>query len=163
MRIRPFTKQDWTSVSEIYANGIATGIATFETEVPSYDNWDQKFVETCRLVVEKNSEVIGFALLSRVSRREVYIGVVEVTLYVAENFRGMGVGEKLLRSLVEASEEHGFWTLQAGIFSENKASLRLHQKCGFRIVGIRKKIGQRKGKWHDNYLLERRSKFVMNN
>jgi len=160
LTIRTFKKQDWASVSKIYAEGIATGIATFETEVPSYDIWDDKFIKSCRLVAEVDKDVVGFAILSQVSKREVYKGVAEVTIYIAENQRGKGVGKQLLDALVIESEKEGFWTLQAGIFAENKASIQLHKHCGFRVVGVREKIGQRDGIWHDNVLMERRSKIM---
>ncbi|WP_347924231.1 N-acetyltransferase family protein [Pontimicrobium sp. SW4] len=156
--IRAFKKQDWNSVSRIYAEGIATGIATFETEVPTFDVWDEKFIKKTRLIAEANNDVLGFAVLSQVSKRKVYSGVAEVTLYVAEKERGKGIGKLLLNALIEESEKENFWTLQAGIFSSNKASIELHEKCGFRVVGIREKIGKRDGKWHDNHFLERRSK-----
>ncbi|MCK0107735.1 N-acetyltransferase family protein [Flavobacteriaceae bacterium S0825] len=160
LEIRAFNKQDWASVSKIYAEGIATGVATFETEAPSFNVWDNKFIKQCRLVAEVNSKVVGFAVLSQVSKREVYKGVAEVTVYVAANERGKGIGKRLLETLVIESEKKGFWTLQAGIFSANKASIELHKKCGFRVVGIREKIGKRDGKWHDNHFLERRSNKV---
>ena len=158
--IRTYKKQDWTSVSKIYTEGIATGIATFETEVPSFDVWNEKFIKKCRLVAEINNEVVGFAVLSQVSKRIVYKGVAEVTIYVAQSNRGKGLGELLLNALIDESEKEGFWTLQAGIFSLNKPSIELHEKCGFRVVGIRKKIGKRDGIWYDNHFLERRSKKV---
>lgn len=155
--VRPLLKTDWESVSKIYEEGIATGIATFETEVPTWELWDKKHIEHCRIVAEINREVVGFAVLSQVSKREVYKGVAEVSVYVSTNHRGKNIGKVLLTQLVRESESKGFWTLQAGIFSENIASICLHEKCGFRIVGIREKIGKLHGKWHDNYLLERRS------
>ena len=158
--IRAFKKQDWASVSSIYKEGIATGIATFETEAPSYDVWGEKFIKNCRLVAELNNEVIGFAVLSQVSKRNVYKGVGEVTVYIAKNHRGKGVGKQLLMALIVASEKDHFWTLQAGIFSTNKPSIQLHENCGFRIVGIREKIGQLHGIWYDNILMERRSKII---
>ena len=161
LEIRAFNNQDWTSVSKIYAEGIATGVATFETEVPSFNVWDNKFIKQCRLVAEANSKVVGFAVLSQVYKREVYKGVAEVTVYMATNERGKGIGKMLLEALVIESEKKGFWTLQAGIFSANKASIELHKKCGFRVVGIREKIGKRGGKWHDNHFLERRSKLII--
>lgn len=160
LNIRTFKKQDWASVSKIYAQGIATGIATFETEVPSFKVWNKKFITKCRLVAEINNEVVGFAVLTQVSKRKVYQGVAEVTVYVAEKVRGKGIGKLLLEALVNESEKEGFWTLQAGIFSMNKASIKLHESCGFRVVGIREKIGKRDGKWHDNHFLERRSKKI---
>jgi L-amino acid N-acyltransferase YncA len=156
--IRTFKKQDWTSVSKIYDEGIATGIATFETKVPSYDVWNEKFIKTCRLVAVDGKKVVGFAVLSQVSKREVYKGVAEVTIYIEESQRGKGIGKQLLDALVFESEKERFWTLQAGIFAENKASIRLHKNCGFRIVGLREKMGKRNGIWHDNVLMERRSK-----
>jgi L-amino acid N-acyltransferase YncA len=156
--VRPLLKTDWESVSKIYSEGIATGIATFETEVPNWVLWNEKYFEHCRIVAELKSEVVGFAVLSQVSKREVYKGVAEVSVYVSINHRGKNIGKILLTQLIRQSENKGFWTLQASIFSENIASIRLHEKCGFRIVGIREKIGKLHGKWHDNHLLERRSK-----
>ncbi len=158
--IRPFLEQDWNSVSRIYTEGIATGIASFETKVPRWDEWNQKYISSCRLVAEVDNLVVGFAVISQVSNREVYKGVAEVTLYISESHRGKQIGETLLNQLIIESEAKGFWTLNAAIFSENIASINLHKKCGFRIVGLREKLGQRYGKWHDNYLLERRSKKI---
>lgn len=155
--VRPLVKNDWETISKIYADGIATGIATFETEVPDWELWNEKYIEHCRIVAELNHEVVGFTVLSQVSKREVYKGVAEVSVYVSERYRGKNIGETLLIQLIKESENKGFWTLQAGIFSENLASIQLHEKCGFRIVGIREKIGKLHGKWHDNHLLERRS------
>jgi len=158
--VRPLLIKDWTSVSKIYADGIATGIATFETEVPDWKTWNNKFVDSCRIVAIQDKSVVGFAVLSLVSKRYVYRGVAEVTLYVDKDYHGNGIGKILLEELIKQSEEHGFWTLQAGIFSENVASINLHKKCGFRIVGVKEKIGQLHGKWHDNHFLERRSKII---
>lgn len=155
--VRPLVKDDWNTVSHIYAEGIASGIATFETKVPDWDLWNEKYIDHCRIVAELNVKVIGFAVLSPVSKREVYKGVAEVSVYVSEKYRGKNIGKLLLNTLIEESERDGFWTLQANIFSENLASIRLHEKCGFRMVGIREKIGKLHGKWHDNQLLERRS------
>ncbi|MCB0462302.1 MAG: N-acetyltransferase family protein [Flavobacteriaceae bacterium] len=160
LTFRTFNKQDWTSVSKIYAEGIATGIATFETKVPSISAWDEKFLKQCRLIAESDKKVVGFAVLSQVSKREVYKGVAEVTIYIAKNQRGKGVGKQLLDALVNESENNGFWTLQAGIFAENNASIQLHKQCGFRIVGVREKIGKLNDTWHDNVLMERRSKKI---
>lgn len=160
LKIRTFKEQDWASVSTIYAEGIATGIATFETEVPSFDVWDKKFIKTCRLVAEIDHQVVGFAVLSQVSNRKVYKGVAEVTIYISESKRGQGIGKQLLNALISESENQGFWTLQAGIFSLNKPSIELHKNCGFRVVGIREKIGKRDGKWLDNHFLEKRSNSV---
>ncbi len=160
--VRELLKTDWNAVSKIYAEGIATGIATFETEVPEWELWNEKYINVCRFVAELNNEVVGFTVLSQVSIRKVYKGVAEVSVYVSTNHRGHKIGETLLKQLINASEYHGFWTLQANIFSENTASINLHKKCGFRIVGIREKIGMLHGKWHDNHLLERRSNLIIN-
>ncbi len=160
MKLRPFKKEDFKKVSNVYAEGIATGIATFETEIPDWKTWNEKYIESCRIVAEIDAEVIGFAVLSQASKRKVYKGVAEVSVYVSDKNHGKGVGEELLKQLIAESEENGFWTLQAVIFSDNLASINLHKKCGFRIVGVRERIGKLKGKWHDNYFLERRSKII---
>lgn len=155
--LRPLKKSDWNSASKIYAEGIATGIATFETEVPSWEIWDKKYLQDCRLVAAYNGQIVGFAVLSLVSHRQVYRGVAEVSVYVGENFQRQKVGYQLLDEIVKHSENKGFWTLHASVFTENIASLELHKKCGFRVVGIKERIGKLNGKWHDNYFLERRS------
>ncbi|NMH89106.1 GNAT family N-acetyltransferase [Flavivirga algicola] len=155
--VRSFLKEDWHAVSRIYKEGLETGIATFETACPNWKTWDAKYISRCRLVAVKDHQIVGFAVLSQVSKRDVYKGVAEVSVYVSKNFRGKQVGESLLRHLIKASEDHGFWTLQANIFTENEASIKMHLKCGFRVVGVREKIGMLKGRWHDNQLLERRS------
>jgi len=158
--VRPLEKEDWTSISRIYAEGIATGVATFETEVPGWDSWNNKYIDLCRIVAMQKENVVGFAVLSLVSNRFVYRGVAEVTLYVDKDFRGNGIGEILLNELIIESEAHEFWTLQSSIFSENEPSINLHKKCGFRVVGVKEKIGQLNGKWYDNHFLERRSKII---
>lgn len=158
--LRPLVKTDWKCVAKIYEEGLATGIATFETKIPDWNDWTDKYISSCRLVAEIDGKVVGFAVLSKVSIREVYNGVAEVTLYISEQYRGKQIGEKLLNELIVESEAEGFWTLTAAIFFENLASINLHKKCGFRIVGLREKLGQRNGTWHDNYLMERRSKKV---
>lgn len=158
--IRHFKENDWNSIARIYAEGIATGIATFETKVPDWKTWNDKYIKTCRVVAEVETQVEGFAVLSQASKRSVYKGVAEVSVYVSKEHQGEGIGEQLLKQLIKESETHGFWTLQAGIFSENKASIKLHEKCGFRIVGVRKKIAQLNGKWYDNQFLERRSNII---
>lgn len=160
--VRELLKTDWNAVSKIYGEGIVTGIATFETEVPDWELWNEKYINVCRFVAELNKEVVGFAVLSQVSKRKVYSGVAEVSVYVLTNHRRHKIGETLLKQLILVSETLGFWTLQANIFSENIASINLHKKCGFRIVGIREKIGMLHGKWHDNHLLERRSNLIIN-
>jgi phosphinothricin acetyltransferase len=156
--LRPMLPDDWTSVAEIYRSGIATGNATFEKEVPSWEFWDRAHIKSCRIVAEAGRVVAGWAALSPVSARSVYAGVAEVSVYVSENYLGQRVGTSLLEALVKESEKEGFWTLQASIFPENTASLRLHKNSGFREMGFREKIGRMDGKWRDTILLERRSK-----
>jgi L-amino acid N-acyltransferase YncA len=150
--------EDWPHVREIYAEGIASGHATFETEVPGQERWDAAHVKKCRLVARSGDDVLGWAALSTVSERCVYAGVAEVSVYVRGNARGQGIGTLLLRGLIGASEAEGFWTLQAGIFPENTASLNLHRNFGFRVVGRRECIGCLDGRWRDVMLLERRSR-----
>ena len=155
--LRPLLKDDYANVAKIYEEGITTSLATFETVVPDWNTWHHKYYESCRIIAVEDDEVVGFAVISPTSSRYVYRGVAEVSVYVSENKRGIHIGETLLNRLIEDSEKEGFWTLQASIFSENKASINLHLKCGFSLVGIRRRIGQLNGKWHDNHLLERRS------
>ncbi len=155
--IRPMAPADWPAVRAVYLEGIATGNATFETEAPQWERWDAAHSAVCRLVAEATDTILGFAALSPVSARKVYAGVAEVSVYVSAQARGAGIGNALLRELVRASEAAGFWTLQAGIFPENHASLRLHEKCGFRILGVRQRVGCLAGRWRDVILLERRS------
>ena len=158
MQIIPLQKEHYPKVSQIYAEGIQTGIATFETDVPNWEQWNEKMLPQCRFVLLKDNEVAAWCSLSAVSKRAVYGGVAENTIYVAAKFQNQGVGKKLLNHLIQASEKAGFWTLQAGIFPQNKASITLHENCGFRILGVREKIAQRDGIWHDNVIMERRSK-----
>jgi L-amino acid N-acyltransferase YncA len=152
--------QDWPDVRAIYLEGIATGMATFESDAPSWDAWDQSHLKFARIVARKDSEITGWAALSSVSRRQAYAGVAEVSVYVASLHRGAGVGRALLTGLVAESEQHGIWTLQAVVFPENVATVALHTACGFREVGRRKRIGRLHGVWHDTILLERRSKSI---
>lgn len=155
--IRTFIQEDWPAVKRIYEAGLATGLATFETKVPSYEKWNNQTASACRLVLEDRHQVVGWCKLAPVSSREVYKGVGEVSVYVDPAQQGKGFGNGLLQTLIETSEEKGFWTLQASIFPENHASLQLHLKNGFRIVGRRERIGKRHGIWRDTLLLERRS------
>ncbi len=148
---------DWDDVRRIYAEGIATGNATMETEPPPWESWDKAHRPDCRLVAREGTRMVGWAALSRVSERCAYGGVAEVSVYVSDDARGRGVGRRLLEELVRASEEAGVWTLQAGIFPENVASLSIHQHCGFRVVGVREKLGKLGTAWRDVALLERRS------
>lgn len=152
--------EDWPRVRQIYVEGIATGNATFETGAPSWEKWDNGHLQKCRLVACSGAEVLGWAALSPVSSRSVYAGVTEVSVYVARAAQGNGVGRALLAALIESAEAAGIWTLQAGIFPENIASIQLHKSLGFREVGRREKIGRMGDRWRDVMLLERRSKVV---
>ena len=152
--------EDWSAVKAIYEEGIATGQATFETNVPVWKVWDGNHLPVCRLVARTGAEVSGWAALSAVSSRCVYGGVAEVSVYVAESARGQGIGTLLLQALVQASEREGIWTLQAGIFPENEVSIYVHEKCGFRIVGRRERLGRMYGVWRDVVLMERRSRIA---
>jgi L-amino acid N-acyltransferase YncA len=157
-QVRTLTPEDWPRVAEIYRQGIATGDATFETQVPTWAQWDAARRREARLVVEVGGRVVGFAAVSPVSSREVYAGVAEVMVYVDEAERGRGVGRRLLEALVTAAEDAGIWTLQAGIFPENGASISLHERLGFRVVGVRERLGRfHDGRWRDVVLMERRS------
>ncbi len=158
--VRAMRAGDTADVLRIYEAGIQTGLATFETQAPAWEEWDRSHVDRCRLVAEENGRVLGWAALSPVSDRCVYGGVAEVSVYVAPGARGRGVGSLLLEALVRASEDAGLWTLQAGIFPENEASLRIHDRAGFRRVGRRERLGRRDGAWRDVLLLERRSDVV---
>jgi L-amino acid N-acyltransferase YncA len=151
---------DWEQVSAIYQEGIATGHATFETNAPNWEQWDVGHLAVCRLVARDGAKILGWAALSAVSRRQVYAGVAEVSVYIGTESRGQGVGDKLMAALVAASEEHGIWTLQASIFPENQASVALHLKHGFRELGRRKRIAKLHGVWRDTVVLERRSRAV---
>jgi L-amino acid N-acyltransferase YncA len=155
--IAPMRPQDWEAVRAIYLEGIATGNATFEQSTPDWQAWDGSHLECCRLLARVGSEVLGWAALSPVSSRRVYAGVTELSIYVAEQARGRGVGAALLRALIDTSEQQGIWTLQAGIFAENTASLDLCRRFGFRLVGTRERIGRMNGRWRDVVLMERRS------
>ena len=158
--IRAMTAADWPQVRAVYAAGIATGDATFETEVPDRAGWDAGKLVDHRLVAVDGGRLLGWAAVSATSTRPVYAGVVEVSIYVAEQARGRGVGRALLTALVESTERAGIWTVQTGIFPENVVSLALHRACGFRDVGVRERIGQMHGRWRDVVLLERRSTLV---
>ncbi|MCM3900398.1 MAG: GNAT family N-acetyltransferase [Pyrinomonadaceae bacterium] len=162
--IRQMVAEDWKSVRTIYLEGLATGDATFESDAPSWEKWDQSHISIPRLVAVSLSEggAVGWSALAPVSSRAAYRGVVEVSVYVADNFRGKGIGKALLRQLVAQSEQRGFYMLQASVFPENIASLTLHKTCGFRVVGTRQRIGIVQGIWRDTVLLERRSEIVGN-
>ena len=156
-----FQPGDWEAAAAIYCEGIATGNATFEQEAPTWEAWDRGHLPLPRLAARAaDGALLGWAALSPVSSRCVYAGVAEVSVYVAERARGQGVGRALLERLVAESEAAGIWTLQAGIFPENTASVLLHHRCGFRTVGRRQRLGQMGGVWRDVLLLERRSEVV---
>jgi phosphinothricin acetyltransferase len=148
---------DWEQVKSIYLEGIATGNATFETDAPDWETWDRNHLSVGRLAAREGDLVIGWAALIAVSSRRVYSGVAEVSVYVSASARGRGVGRLLLDSLIKEAEHAGLWTLQAGIFPENAASIDLHKACGFREVGRRERIARLNGVWRDVILLERRS------
>jgi L-amino acid N-acyltransferase YncA len=159
LRIDPLQPRDWPAVAAIYAEGIATGNATFETAPPTWERWDATHLPDHRLVVRAgDGRVVAWAALAPVSDRCVYAGVAEDSIYVAEAARGRGVGRRLLTALLEGAEEAGIWTVQTGIFPENTASVELHRHCGFRVVGVRERLGQLHGRWRDVLLLERRSR-----
>lgn len=160
MKIRAMTPEDWSHVAAIYAEGIATGCATFETNIPPYETWDKGHLTYCRFIAINENSILGWAALSPVSGRCVYGGVAEVSVYVSRTSRGIGVGKRLLEHLILESEDKGLWTLQSGIFPENRASISLHEKLGFRLIGKRERIGQLHGAWKDNLLFERRSEVV---
>ncbi|WP_462237559.1 N-acetyltransferase family protein [Ferruginibacter sp.] len=150
--------KDFHAVAEIYRQGIETGDATFQQEIPTWEDWDKGHLIKCRIVAVIQNELAGWVALTPVSGRCVYAGVAEVSVYVAYRFRGYKLGFQLLQQLIVESEKENLWTLQAGIFLENTASLIIHKKLGFREVGYRERIGKMKGKWRDTILLERRSK-----
>lgn len=158
--LRELVADDWEDVSAIFRRGIETGNATFRETVPSWKQWDRIFVKKCRFVAEWDGKVVGWIALSPVSARKVYSGVAELSVYVSPYHFGKGIGRLLLEELVKDSEKEGFWTLQALIFPENQASLKIHYENGFRLVGYREKIGKHKGAWRDTLLLERRSPLI---
>ncbi len=161
MKIRPMREEDANAVLAIYAEGIEDGLATFEAQCPSWEEWREAHIQGCRLVAEGEGTLLGWAALSPVSRRACYRGVAEITVYVARSARGRGVGAALLYyALVEVSEEAGFWTLQGATFEDNTASLLAQESCGFRVVGTRERIGQLDGQWKTTVLTERRSQVV---
>jgi L-amino acid N-acyltransferase YncA len=159
IRIRPMVADDWEWVRLIYLEGIATGQATFETNAPSWQKWDSSHLRFARLVSFSagDGNINGWAALAPVSARSVYAGVAEVSVYVAADSRGKGIGGELLKQLVAESEQNGIWTLQASVFPENSSSIALHHSCGFREVGIRERIGQLDGVWRNTALMERRT------
>lgn len=160
IQVRNLVAQDWEVVSSIYLDGIATGQATFEICAPSWVEWNSGHLPAPRSVAVHGEDIIGWAALTAVSQRTVYAGVAEVSVYVSSDWRGRGVGKRLLETLAVESEQNMIWTLQASIFPENLASIALHKSCGFREVGRRERIGKMDGVWRDTILLERRSKLT---
>ena len=160
VELRPLEPDDWPAVAEIYWDGMRDGLATFETEVPSWKEWDAAHFREHRLVADLLGEIVGWAALSPASSRRCYSGVAENSVYVARDARGLGVGRALLDALIVGAEAAGLWTIQTAIFPENRASLALHEKCGFRVVGTRERIAKRDGVWRDTVFLERRSEAV---
>ncbi len=160
--IRRMKKEHWDQVKAIYLEGIKTGNATFQTDVPTSDSWAKGHIPNCSFIAVLGDEIVGWAALSPVSDTCIYAGVAEVSVYVGQNYKDKGIGKTLLEQLIKESEKNGIWTLQAGIFPENIASLNLHTKMGFREVGIRERIGKMHGKWRDIVLIERRSRVTGN-
>ena len=156
MDVRPFLPADWRDVARIYAEGLAGGVATFETDVPSWDAWDAAHLPAPRLVAERDGDVVGWVAVSAASRRPAYRGVVEHSVYVDGRARRSGVGRALLDALAAEAPRHGIWTIQTSIIDANGASLRLHEAAGFRVVGRRERIAQLDGTWRDTLLLELR-------
>jgi len=161
--IREMKKADWEAVSNIYKEGIETKTATFQQDVPDYAQWNREHMKPCRFVaIDPSGTIVGWAALTPVSTRCVYQGVAEVSVYVAPHAKGSGIGKALLLHLIEASEQNGIWTLQSSIIASNTASIRLHKKCGFRLIGYREKIAKdMDGIWQNIVLLERRSKYKL--
>ena len=154
--VRALLPDDWSAVAEIYWDGMRNGLATFETELPSWQQWDAAHLHGHRLVADSFGEIVGWAALSPASKRRCYAGVVENSVYVARDAQGRGLGRQLLEALIEGARHAGIWTIQTSIFPENRASLRLHERCGFRVVGMRDRIAKRDGIWRDTIFLERR-------
>ena len=160
MEIISINKHHYPDIANIYKQGIETGIATFETSVPTWETWNESKLLHSRFVAVDHDVVLGWAALSKVSNRCVYEGVAEVSIYISEHHRGRGVGKILMENVIKESEANGIWTLQSGMFAENEATIALHKAVGFRIIGYREKIGKIGGVWKDNVIMERRSKVV---
>ncbi|WP_281987849.1 GNAT family N-acetyltransferase [Aquimarina aggregata] len=161
IKIAYFNQNDWSQIATIYKEGIDTGIATFETQIPTWEQWDIAHITSCRIKAVLHDKVVGWAALTPTSKREVYKGVAEVSIYITSKCRNLGVGKLLLSQLINESEKHGFWTLQASIFSLNIPSINLHKSLGFREIGYREKVGKLDNIWYDNTILERRSTLII--
>jgi L-amino acid N-acyltransferase YncA len=161
LTIDPLTHEDWPAVRRIFAEGIATDIATLETEAPGWPEWDASHRDDCRFVARRDGEVVGWIALSAPPPRRVYAGVAWLSVYVTTTERNRGVGRALFEALIPASEAEGLWTLQAGVIADNRASLAVHERAGFRRIGVQERLGRdRRGRWRDVVLLERRSRTV---
>ncbi|AYM99669.1 GNAT family N-acetyltransferase [Chryseobacterium sp. 3008163] len=158
MEIIPTDKKHFLDIAEIYRQGLETGNATFETTVPTWEDWDKSKLKHSRLTAIIDNTVVGWAALSAVSDRCVYGSVAELSIYISNNHKGKGIGKVLMQKLIEESERNGIWTLQSGMFPENKATVSLHQSSGFRMIGYREKIGKLRDTWRDTVIMERRSK-----
>jgi L-amino acid N-acyltransferase YncA len=156
VEVRALLPDDWSAVADIYWDGMRGGLATFETEVPSWEVWDAAHLPEHRLVAVAGGEIVGWAALSPASSRRCYTGVVENSVYVAREAQGQGIGRLLLDALLKGARKEGLWTVQTSIFPENRASLALHERCGFRVVGVRERIARRDGIWRDTVFLEKR-------
>lgn len=162
VKIEKMKPEDWKQVSRIYIEGVNTGNGNFEPILPLWNKWNRDRVPGCSIVARKENIIVGWASLSLTSKLEAYNGVVEDSVYIAREYRRKGIGNLLLKELIELSEKKGIWTLQARIFSENTESIALHKKHNFRIVGTHERIGRLNGKWRDVAIMERRSKNVGN-
>lgn len=159
--VQEMKAENWKDVARIYMEGINTGKATFQCEIPSFEEWDKNHMKVCRLIAYDGKNVLGWTALSPTSSRCAYRGVAEVSIYIGKAYRGKGVGKSILSTLIKLSEENGIWTLQSGIIRENDASIALHKSCGFREQGIRERVSKMpNGVWHDVVLMERRSNVV---
>ena len=159
--IREMKKEDWESIKEIYSQALLEGKSTFNKDLPTYQEWNKNHLQDCRYIVERNESIIAWCSLAATSSREVYRGVVEVSIYVHQQYRGKGVGKKLLTHLCIESEKKGYWTLYSGILANNIESRKLHLNCGFREIGYREKIAKDIfGEWQDTVIYEKRSKII---
>ncbi|HET8964411.1 MAG TPA: GNAT family N-acetyltransferase [Chitinophagales bacterium] len=160
IKIRPLIKEDYSAIKNIYEMGIATGIATFETHSPTWENFNKKFLLHSRFVTIEENYITGWVVLSAVSQRECYSGVCELTLYVHDNFKNKGIGQKLIETVIASSEEHGYWSMLAVIHNDNIGSIHLHEKCGFRMIGYRERISFLNGVWKTTVMMEKRSNTI---